>query len=156
VPSIGFVWVGKLKEPFSREGCDLYWKKLSRFYSLDEAVIRDAPGKLPPADKNRCEGEGILGRFKKGDVPILLDERGDRLTSRKLADRLRQWTEAPNQRPVFVIGGPFGLSDEVRAAARGTIRLSDLTLPHELARLVLLEQLYRAATILANMPYHHD
>ncbi|MEF2231400.1 MAG: 23S rRNA (pseudouridine(1915)-N(3))-methyltransferase RlmH [Pseudodesulfovibrio sp.] len=153
---IGFVWVGKLREPFSREGCALYWKKLSRFYSLDESVVRDAPGKLPPADKNRREGEDILSKLKKGDAPILLDERGDRLTSRQLADRVRRWTEAPNQRPVFIIGGPFGLSDEVRAAARESIRLSDLTLPHELARLVLLEQLYRAATILCNMPYHHD
>jgi len=153
---IGFVWVGKLKEPFSKDGCALYWKKLSRFYSLDETVLRDAPGKLPPADKSRREGEEILSKLKKGDVPILLDEHGERLTSRQLAEKVRRWTEAPNQRPVFVIGGPFGLSDEVKAAARESIRLSDLTLPHELARLVLLEQLYRAATILGNMPYHHD
>ncbi|WP_419785803.1 23S rRNA (pseudouridine(1915)-N(3))-methyltransferase RlmH [Pseudodesulfovibrio sp.] len=156
MPSIGFVWVGKLKESFSKDGCALYHKKLSRFYSLDESVIKDAPGKLPPEDKKRKEGEGILAKLGKGDVPIILDEHGDRLTSRKLAGRLRGWTEAPNQRPVFIIGGPFGLSDEVKQAARGALRLSDLTLPHELARLVLLEQLYRAATILANMPYHHD
>jgi 23S rRNA (pseudouridine1915-N3)-methyltransferase len=89
-------------------------------------------------------------------VVVILDEHGDRLTSRQLADFVRKWTDAPNQRPVFVIGGPFGLSDEVKAAARARIRLSDMTLPHELARLVLLEQLYRAATILKNMPYHHD
>lgn len=153
---IGFIWVGKLKEPFSRDGCALYWKKLSRFFKLDESVVRDAPGKLPPEDKNRKEGEGILARLKPGDVPVILDERGDRLTSRQLARTVRTWTEAPNQRPVFIIGGPFGLSDEVRQTARHAIRLSDMTLPHELARLVLLEQLYRAGTILRNMPYHHD
>ena len=153
---IGFIWVGKLKEPFSREGCALYHKKLSRFFKLEESVIRDAPGKLPPADKNKKEGEGILAKLKKGDVPIILDEHGDRLTSRALAKRVRRWTDAPNTRPVFIIGGPFGLSDEVKAAAQGAIRLSDMTLPHELARLVLLEQLYRAGTILKNMPYHHD
>jgi len=153
---IGFIWVGKLKESFSKDGCALYWKKLSRFFKLDEAMVKDAPGKLPPADKNRKEGEGILAKLKPGDVLIILDEHGDRLTSRELAKRVQKWTDAPNQRPVFAIGGPFGLSDEVKKAARHKIRLSDMTLPHELARLLLLEQLYRAGTILKNMPYHHD
>jgi len=153
---IGFIWVGKLKEPFSKDGCAHYWKKLSRFFKLDESVVKDAPGKLSVADKNRKEGEGILARVKPGDVLIILDEYGERLTSRELAKYVRKWADAPNQRPVFVIGGPFGLSDEVKAAARVKIRLSDMTLPHELARLLLLEQLYRAGTILKNMPYHHD
>lgn len=125
-------------------------------FKLEESMVKDAPGKLPPADKNRHEGEGILSKMKKGDVLIILDEYGERVTSRQLAKLVRKWTDAPNQRPVFVIGGPFGLSDEVKKAARMKIRLSDMTLPHELARLLLLEQLYRAGTILKNMPYHHD
>lgn len=153
---IGFIWVGKLKEPFSKDGCAHYWKKLSRFFKLDESMVKDAPGKLPVADKVKKEGEGILAKVKPGDVLIIMDECGERLTSRKLAKQVQKWTDAPNQRPVFVIGGPFGLSDEVKAAARHKIRLSDMTLPHELARLLLLEQLYRAGTILKNMPYHHD
>ncbi len=153
---IGFIWVGKLKESFSKDGCALYWKKLSRFFKLDETMVKDAPGKLPPAEKNKKEGEGILSKVKPGDVIIILDEYGERLTSREFAKKLRIWTDAPNQRPVFVIGGPFGLSDEVKAKARHKIRLSDMTLPHELARLLLLEQLYRCGTIHKNMPYHHD
>ena len=153
---IGFIWVGKLKEPFSKDGCAHYWKKLSRFFKLDESMVKDAPGKLPAADKIKKEGEGILAKVKPGDVLIIMDEQGERLTSRKLAKQVQKWTDAPNQRPVFVIGGPFGLSDEVKKAARVKIRLSDMTLPHELARLLLLEQLYRAGTILKNMPYHHD
>jgi len=153
---IGFIWVGKLKESFSKDGCALYLKKLSRFFKLDESMVKDAPGKLPPADKNKKEGEGILAKLKPGDVLIILDEYGERLTSRQLAKKIQKWTDAPNQRPVFAIGGPFGLSDDVKARARHTIRLSDMTLPHELARLLLLEQLYRAGTILKNMPYHHD
>lgn len=153
---IVFIWVGKLKESFSKDGCAHYWKKLSRFFKLEEAVVKDGPSKLPTTERNKKEGEGILGKVKKGDVLIILDEHGERLTSRELAKRLRKWVDAPNQRPVFVIGGPFGLSDEVKQAARHAIRLSDMTLPHELARLVLLEQLYRAGTIHKNMPYHHD
>ncbi|CCH49022.1 23S rRNA (pseudouridine(1915)-N(3))-methyltransferase RlmH [Pseudodesulfovibrio piezophilus] len=153
---IGFIWVGKLKEKHSVDGCAHYWKKLSRFFKLEESIVKDAPGKLPPPDKSRKEGEGILAKVSKGDIIIILDEFGENMTSRTLAKRLRTWTDAPNQRPVFVIGGPFGLSDEVKSAARHSIRLSDMTLPHELARLVLLEQLYRAGTIHKNMPYHHD
>lgn len=153
---MGFIWVGKLKEPFSKDGCAHYWKKLSRFFKLDESMVKDAPGKLPAADKIKKEGEGILAKVRPGDVLIIMDEYGERLTSRKLAKQVRKWTDAPNQRPVFVIGGPFGLSDEVKTASRHKIRLSDMTLPHELARLLLLEQLYRAGTILKNMPYHHD
>ncbi len=154
--AIGFIWVGKLKEKHAKDGCAHYWKKLSRFFKLEETVVKDAPGKLPVSAKNRKEGEEILSRLKKNDVLILLDEHGDRLTSRELANRLQAWTDAPNRRPVFVIGGAFGLSDAVKAAARHKIRLSDMTLPHELARLLLLEQLYRAGTIHKNMPYHHD
>lgn len=153
---IGFIWVGKLKEPFSRDGCAHYWEKLSRFFKLDESMVKDAPGKLPAADKVKKEGETILAKVKPGDVLIIMDEHGERLTSRKLAKQIQRWTDAPNQRPVFVIGGPFGLSDAVKSVARYKIRLSDMTLPHELARILLLEQLYRAGTILKNMPYHHD
>ncbi len=87
---------------------------------------------------------------------MILDEHGERLTSRKLAANLTKWTDMPGVEPTFVIGGPFGLSDEVKAAARHSVRLSDMTLPHELARLTLLEQLYRAACIQKGIPYHHD
>lgn len=153
---VGFIWVGKPKEKFYREGCEHYWKKLARFYKLEESMIKDGPGKLPPADRNRKEGEGILAKAKPSDLLIIMDEFGDRLTSTKLADRMRRWIEDPNLRPTFVIGGPFGLSEEVKTAARVKLRLSDMTLPHELARLVLLEQLYRAGSILRGMPYHHE
>lgn len=153
---IGFIWVGKPKEKFYAQGCEHYWKKLSRFFKLEESMVKDGPGKLPPADRNKKEGEGILAKAKSSDMLIILDEFGERITSKKLASRLRTWTEDPNLRPTFVIGGPFGLSDEVKDAARVKLRLSDMTLPHELARLVLLEQLYRAGTILRGMPYHHE
>lgn len=154
--AVGFIWVGKPKEKFYREGCEHYWKKLSRFFKLEQSVIKDGPGKLPAAQRNEVEGRGIISKANPSDMLIILDEFGERLTSRKLAAHLQQWTDDPNLRPTFVIGGPFGLSDEVKNAARKTVRLSDMTLPHELARLVLLEQIYRAGTIMRNMPYHHD
>lgn len=153
---IGFIWVGKPKEKFYREGCEHYWKKLGRFFKLEESTVKDGPGKLPAPERNKKEGEGILTKARPSDMLIIMDEFGDRVTSKKLATQLRTWTEDPNLRPTFVIGGPFGLSESVKAKARIKLRLSDMTLPHELARLVLLEQLYRAGTILRNMPYHHE
>lgn len=153
---INFIWVGKLKEKFYNQGCAHYQKKLSRFYRLDERIVRDGPGKLPAQERNAKEGEGILAKVKKNDLLVILDEYGERLTSRKLAANLTKWTDMPGVEPTFVIGGPFGLSDDVKTAARHSIRLSDMTLPHELARLTLLEQLYRAACIQKGIPYHHD
>lgn len=154
--SIAFIWVGKPKERFYHDGCEHYIKKLSRFFKLEQSVVKDGPGKLPAAQRNEVEGKGILAKARPSDMLIILDEQGDRLTSRKLAKKVQTWTDDPNLRPTFVIGGPFGLSDEVKKAARVTMRLSEMTLPHELARLVLLEQIYRSGTIMRNMPYHHD
>ena len=153
---VGFLWVGKLKERFSQDGCAHYWKKLSRFFQLEETLIKDAPGKLPPADKSKVEGERILAKVKPGDVLIILDEFGERMTSKTLADRLQAWTDAPNQRPVFRHRRPL------RTVRRGQKRGPPLhpaerhDPAHELARLLLLEQLYRAGTIHKNMPYHHE
>ena len=86
---------------------------------------------------------------------ICLDEKGKEMTSVELSKHLLHWTEDPNLTPCFVTGGPFGLSEEVRKAARVKLSLSKMTLPHELARTMLLEQLYRAASILKGSPYHH-
>lgn len=154
--AIRFVWVGKLKEPFFAKAADHYWKKLGRFHSLEETMVKDAQGKLPPRDKSLREGKAIIKKIAPRDMAVILDEKGKEFTSRQLATRLRLWTEDPNRRPCFIIGGPFGLSDEVRDKAHFSLSLSRLTLPHELARVMLLEQLYRAASINKGLPYHHD
>lgn len=151
-----FIWIGKLRERFARDGCEHYMGKLGRHFRLEELTLKDAPGKLPPEEKVRREGEAILAKLRPGDMPVILDERGREPTSRELAKHVRDWTETANQTPVFIIGGPFGLSQEVKKAARQTLSLSRMTLPHELARLMLLEQLYRAGEILRGSPYHHD
>ncbi|WP_432738638.1 23S rRNA (pseudouridine(1915)-N(3))-methyltransferase RlmH [Maridesulfovibrio sp. FT414] len=152
---IRFVWVGKLKEPFFREACEHYSKKLGRFHKLDETVLKDAPGKLPPEDKVLREGKAIMEKIQPSDMVICMDEKGQEMTSVELSKQLERWTEDPNLTPCFVIGGPFGLSDEVKNVARIKLSLSKMTLPHELARTMLLEQLYRAASISRGSPYHH-
>lgn len=153
--AIRFLWVGRLKEPFAAQACEHYMKKLGRFHKFEETVVKDAPGKLPPAEKSANEGRAILERLGPKDLAVCLDEHGREPTSVELAALLTRWIEAPGVRPCFIIGGPFGLSDEVKAAAAHTLCLSRMTLPHELARILLLEQLYRAASINRGLPYHH-
>jgi 23S rRNA (pseudouridine1915-N3)-methyltransferase len=153
---LGLLFVGGLKEPFARQGCDHYLAKLRQLVEADVRELKDAPAKLPPEEKKRREGEAILGALTPRDFVVALDERGRECTSRELAALLRRWMEDPGRTPRFVIGGPFGLSGEAKARADYTLRLGKLTWPHELCRVMLLEQLYRAASIDRGLPYHHD
>lgn len=150
------VFVGKLKEPFFKQAAEHYIKKLGRFHKLDLVELKDAPGKLPPEDKRLREGRALLEALDPKNFVIILDERGKELESRSLAANLQRWTEDPGRTPCFVIGGPFGHSDEVRARADLLLSLGKATWPHELCRVMLLEQLYRAASINKGLPYHHD
>jgi 23S rRNA (pseudouridine1915-N3)-methyltransferase len=153
--TLSFLWIGSLKKAWWREACEHYAKRLGRFHSINETVLKDAPGKLPEQERRRHEGARILEKLSPGDFAVVLDESGTQLGSRELAERLRTWIEDPGRAPCFVIGGAFGISDEVLQRADFAWSLGKLTLPHELARVVLLEQIYRASTILAGAPYHH-
>ncbi len=148
--------VGKLKEPFFREAAAHYRERLGRFYSVEETVLRDAEARLPAAEKRVRESRALLEALGPKDMLVCLDERGKDLASRELAKRLQGWTEDPNVRPCFAVGGAYGLTDELRQRAKLVLRLGRMTLPHELARVVLLEQLYRAASIIRGLPYHHE
>jgi 23S rRNA (pseudouridine1915-N3)-methyltransferase len=151
-----FVWVGKLKAGFWRDAADHYSKRLERFHPLRETCLKDGPGKLPPEQRNEDEGRRILAALEPSAWVVCLDESGKQRTSRQTAALLRDLTEDANRAPTFVIGGAFGLADAVRSRADLLLGLSRMTLPHEMARVVLLEQLYRAASILRGLPYHHD
>ena len=112
-------------------------------------------GRGATADDTRAvEGERILDRA--GGYLVALDERGDRLRSTEMAERIDALAVHGTSHMTFAIGGADGLSDAVRNQAAARWRLSDLTLPHELARMLLLEQLYRAETIRSGHPYHRE
>ena len=102
-----------------------------------------------------AEGEKLLGKLKPGEFAVLLDETGRQFTSRGLADSVDDWQTA-GQDIAFVIGGPDGVSDEVRQRANLTWSLSTLTLPHGLARVLFVEQIYRAWSLTMGHPYHRD
>lgn len=143
--------IGKIKRGFYRTGCDHYLERLRGF--ADAHVIELKEGRGANADEIRgAEGELILG--KASGRMVVLDERGDRLGSEAVANRIETWALQGTSQLTFVIGGAEGLAQAVRDRADAIWRLSDLTLPHDLARLMLLEQMYRAETIRAGHPYH--
>ncbi|MBQ7617399.1 MAG: 23S rRNA (pseudouridine(1915)-N(3))-methyltransferase RlmH [Desulfovibrio sp.] len=147
--------VGKLKHRYTQEGVKLYLERLGNYRKLILTEVRDADPTLPLPKRLEQEATRILKALPKECLPFILDEKGQSLSSVQLAKLLKTYDEQGTGPLAFIIGGPFGLAEEVKAKARQCLSLSALTLPHELARLVLLEQLYRAETIMANSPYHH-
>ncbi len=153
--SIRFVWVGRLKTPFWREAATHYWNCLGRYWRLEELCVKDGDSRLPETGRVEREGERILDALRPGSACVALDERGEQYSSRELSSMLSSLLQDTSS-PCFVIGGPFGLADAVLARCSRRLSLSRLTFPHELARVMLLEQLYRATTILKGSGYHHD
>lgn len=146
--------VGRLKTPFWREAAAQYLERLGRWRRVDLVEVRDGDAALAPGARSAQEGRRLLEALGAPEGAIALDEGGETLDSPGLAALLRRCDER-GLRPAFVIGGPFGLSPEVLAACPRRLSLSAMTWPHELARVLLLEQLYRAECILRKIPYHH-
>lgn len=138
-------------------GCDDYSRRMPPDLPLVLTAIK--PGhRVAGEDGARArqiEADRILAALPQGCVPVVLDERGTQVTTRELAQWLSGWM-AEGVSPAFVIGGADGLDDRVKARAGRLMGLSRLTLPHALARVMLIEQLYRAACIIKGHPYHRD
>lgn len=149
------LWVGAIKKGIWREAVELYWKRLSGLYAVEAECLKDAPGHLAPEQRRKREAEAIQAKLAPRDRLIVLDEHGLARSSHQLAHDLTTWLEDPTTQPCFVLGGAYGLADFLVQRADERLALGPMTLPHELARVVLLEQLYRAGTIVKNIPYHH-
>ncbi|MCF8105960.1 MAG: 23S rRNA (pseudouridine(1915)-N(3))-methyltransferase RlmH [Desulfohalobiaceae bacterium] len=152
---IKFIWIGKLKKSYWQAAVDSYLKKLSKYYAIQEVCLKDAPGSFSAEKRLEVEGEAIQKKVTTGDRLISLDSKGKQFTSVSFARCLQRWHQDPALQPCFIIGGSFGLSAGLKEKSHLLLSFGSLTLPHELARVILLEQLYRAATILSNHPYHH-
>jgi 23S rRNA (pseudouridine1915-N3)-methyltransferase len=149
--------IGKELEPYVKPGVEDFTRRLTRYYPTEWTLIPAPKGAatLSPADLKKKEGEIILKQLDKDDFLVALDERGQQLTSEKLAAFLQTRANGSQRNLVFLIGGAFGLDTAVLDRADFKWSLSQLTLPHQLVRLILAEQLYRACTILRNEKYHH-
>ncbi len=145
--------VGRPRAVFWRDAAAHYLERLSHWRAVTETVIRDADAALPIARKAADEGKRILAALTPRDIPVCLDEHGVAMTSVEFSRFLRDISV--EGRPCFIVGGPYGLDDAVLSSARRLVCFGPQTLPHELARVVLLEQLYRAESLLRNTPYHH-
>ena len=152
------IGVGKLRESWARDGCAEYVKRLSRYCHLEIKEIPDQPEPqtLSPAAIDQVktrEGEGILGQIRPGDRVVALCIEGRGCSSPKLAEKLQAWS-MDGRRLVLVIGGSLGLGSNVTSHADEKLSFSQMTFPHQLMRLILLEQLYRGFKINANERYH--
>ena len=150
--------VGKTKNSLCHQGIIEYQRRLKRYLDCDIKEIKEEkPGKREaPMVFCRRQAPRLLSEFKKpSGLKLLLDERGRNMNSREFAAFLQRAVTGGQQRLIFFCGGPFGYDPSLREAADHLISLSPLTFPHEIARLLLFEQLYRAMTIIKNEPYHY-
>jgi 23S rRNA (pseudouridine1915-N3)-methyltransferase len=146
--------VGKPRDRHLAAVIEEYEARAARYWPLAVVEVREASGRgVAPDDVREREGAKLLERIPAGALLIACDERGERFTSAAFADLLISTRDAARDIG-FVVGGAFGLPERVRSAATRTIQMAPWTLPHELARLVLAEQLYRAGTIARGEPYH--
>jgi 23S rRNA (pseudouridine1915-N3)-methyltransferase len=149
--------IGKNNEPYIKEGTEEFTKRIGRYFSIDWNIIpvpKNA-GMLSELDLKKKEAELILQWLRPDDYLVALDERGKQLTSEGLAKLIEIRTIESTKNLVFLIGGAFGLDQQILSKANFTWSLSQLTFPHQLVRLILTEQIYRACTILRNEKYHH-
>lgn len=156
--NIKIICVGKLKEQYWRDACAEYMKRLGAYCKPE--IVEVAEEKLPAgasaADEKKvieAEGRSLLDKVSKGDYVIALDIKGKELSSEELASRINE-IAFESSSLAFLIGGSLGLSDEVKQRADAKLSFGRITLPHQLARVVALEQIYRAFKINAGETYH--
>lgn len=148
--------VGRLSLGYLREGAADFAGRLKRYVPLRIVELKEEKGgKQDPAYIREQEGRRLLDKIPDGSYVVALDERGRSLTSEGLADLLERHMLQATSEMTLIIGGAYGLSDTVRQRADLILSLSEMTLTHQMARLLLLEQLYRGYTILRNEPYHN-
>src|SRR5690242_18707175 len=154
---LSFWSIGKNNEPYIKQGVEEFTKRISKYFKVEWTIIpvpKNA-GMMSEIDLKKKEGEMILDWLAKDDYLVALDERGKPFSSEGLANFIQVRANSSVKNLVFLIGGAFGIDEAVLKRADHKLSLSQLTFPHQLVRLILAEQVYRACTILKNEKYHH-
>lgn len=156
--NIKLLAIGKTDDKNLQTLIEQYQKRLSFYVKFDLEVIPDIKNvkNLSEKEQKEKEGELILSKITPTDQLILLDENGKSFSSVGFSDYLQKKMNSGVKTLVFVIGGPYGFSDMVYQKANGKVSLSEMTFSHQMVRLFVVEQIYRAFTILRNEPYHHQ
>ena len=150
--------IGKNHEPYVKEGIELFTKRITNYYPVEWKILpmlKNAAS-LSESESKKKEGETITGFLQKEDYLVLLDERGKQISSEELANFIQLRANESIKNIVFLIGGAYGVGEDVKRRANYQWALSKLVFPHQLVRLILAEQVYRACSINRNEKYHHS
>lgn len=155
---ISLVVIGKTDAGYLIEAIEDYKSRLKHYIPFEMEVIPDVKNakNLSEAQQKEKEGEMILKMVQPGDYLVLLDDKGKEYTSMQFSSYIEKKMHTVPKRLVFVVGGPYGFSEAVYGAAEEKISLSKMTFSHQMVRLIFIEQIYRAMTILNHEPYHHE
>lgn len=150
--------IGKTDSAELENLISLYHKRLEHYINFEFRILPDIKNtkNLSIQEQKQKEGAALLKIFQPTDAVVLLDERGKQFSSKDFAIELQKRMNSGIKNLVFVIGGPYGFSDQVRQRSQQKISLSKMTFSHQMVRLFMVEQLYRGFTILRNEPYHHE
>lgn len=156
--NIKLIAIGKTDQEYLKEGIGIFEKRLKHYINFEIKIIPDLKNaaSLGKEQQKNEEGKLILKESQNTDIIILLDEKGKSYTSMQFSKYLEQHMNNSVKNLIFVIGGPYGFSEEVYKRANGKISLSEMTFSHQMIRLFFVEQLYRAFTIMKGEPYHHE
>ncbi len=154
---IKLVSIGKTEEKYLKEGMEIYCKKIIHYFPFEyeELTAIKQTKNLSFNEQKKREGEIILRKISPSDMVVLLDETGKQYSSIDFSEFLQQKMVYGNKQLVFVIGGAYGFSQELYDRKDFSVSLSSMTFSHQMVRLIFLEQLYRAGSIMKNEPYHH-
>jgi 23S rRNA (pseudouridine1915-N3)-methyltransferase len=155
---IGLLLTGKTTEKYIAEGVEIYSSRIRKYSGFEIITLPDIKNtrNMPEQEQKLKEAKKIIESVGKGDYIVLLDEKGKEFRTVEFAEWLANRLMQPYKRILFVVGGPWGFSEEVYKIADMKISLSKMTFPHQLIRLLFTEQLYRAFTIIKGEPYHHE
>jgi 23S rRNA (pseudouridine1915-N3)-methyltransferase len=155
---INLIVISKTDQKYMHEGVQEYVKRLTRYIQFELIEIPDLKNakNMSTDEQKKKEGDLILQKIEKGSEIILLDDKGKDYTSMQFSKQLQDKMNSGVKVLTFIIGGPYGFSEEIYALAHSRFSLSRMTFSHQMVRLIFLEQLYRGFTILKNEPYHHE
>lgn len=149
-------WIGKTFQDFTQKGYTEFLKRIEKFTNIEIVEIQEIKSQTQAKQLKSLEAEKILNKLKPDDFLILLDEKGKHFTSVEFASFLQKKDNQATKKLIFLIGGAYGFDDKIYERANDKLSLSSMTFSHQLIRLIFMEQLYRAYTIINNFPYHNE
>ena len=153
---IHFWSIGKAHDPYVKTGIELFTKRISHYFTVEWKIIASSNVNFSNEKLKKAEAESVLKLLQPDDVLILLDEKGKQITSDKLAKLIQDNANKSSKNIIFLIGGAYGVDEKISRRSNFIWGLSQLVFPHQLVRLILAEQVYRACTIIRNEKYHHN